>query len=115
MLIIGLTGGIGSGKTTVSDFFASQGIVVVDSDVVARQVVAPGTPCLQAIADHFGTHLLLEDCTLDRSALKAIIFSDDEEKRWLEQLLHPAIQSTTETQLQQASSPYALLASPLLL
>ena len=113
-LIIGLTGGIGSGKTAASDEFQALGIAVVDADVVAREVVEPGQPALRKIADHFGKHILLSDGALDRAALREIIFSSEEDKRWLEALLHPIIRTEIKRQLCEAKSPYSILVSPLL-
>ncbi len=115
MFVVGLTGGIGSGKTTVSDYFAKLGVVVVDSDIVARDIVAPGSECLQAIEQRFGSKILLADGSLDRAQLKQCIFSDTQEKAWLEQLMHPEIQAQTLQALTNATSDYAILASPLLL
>jgi len=112
--IVGLTGGIGSGKTAASDWFKSQGIVIVDADVVARQVVEPGTPALAAIGSHFGAGVLQPDGTLDRAALRRIVFEKPEERRWLEQLTHPLIAQEILRQLGAATSPYAILVSPLL-
>lgn len=93
--IVALTGGIGSGKSTVADMFARLGVPVTDADIIARQVVEPGTPALQAIADHFGTRILAADGTLDRAALRQEIFADPAEKTWLNQLLHPLIHQET--------------------
>lgn len=112
--IVGLTGGIGSGKTAASDWFKAQGIVIVDADVVARQVVEPGTPALAAIGAHFGNGVLQPDGTLDRAALRRIVFEKPEERRWLEQLTHPLIAQEILRQLGAATSPYAILVSPLL-
>lgn len=112
--IVGLTGGIGSGKTAASDWFKGQGITIVDADVVAREVVEPGTVALDQIAGHFGSALLLEDGALDRAALRRIVFDAPEERRWLEQLLHPLIAQEIVRQLAAANSPYAMLVSPLL-
>lgn len=112
---IGLTGGIGSGKSTVARLFAEHSIVTVDADDVARQVVEPGTVALAAIAEHFGAQSLNADGTLNRAALRARVFADAHERLWLESLLHPLIRAEIERQLNQADSPYALLVSPLLL
>ena len=112
---IGLTGGIGSGKTAASDRFQNHGIAVVDADIAARVVVEPGRPALSAIADHFGEDILLADGGLNRAALRNVIFNDPEQKSWLEALLHPLIAKEITAGLQQASSPYALLVSPLLI
>lgn len=115
MFVVGLTGGIGSGKTAVSDRFKAKGITVVDADVVSREVVEPGTPALQKIADHFGQDILLADGTLNRAALRARIFNDNAEKKWLEQLLHPLIGAEIFNQLSAASGPYVIFVSPLLI
>lgn len=112
--IIGLTGGIGSGKTAVSDCFATKGIKVVDADVCARTVVEPGTPALSAITEHFGRGVLHPDGTLDRKALREVVFADPDERQWLEALLHPLIFNEMWQHLQATSSPYAILVSPLL-
>lgn len=114
MFVVGITGGIGSGKTAATTIFADQGISVVDADIVAREVVAPGTPALKEIADHFGESILREDGTLDRAALRQIVFKDLSEKTWLEQLLHPLIAKETQRQLQHAASQYVIFVSPLL-
>lgn len=113
--IIGLTGGIGSGKTTVANLFAERGIVLVDTDLIAREVVEPGQPALQQIAKHFGAQTLNADGTLDRAALRRKVFADPEQRRWLEQLTHPLIRQATLQQLQQAASAYVILVSALLL
>jgi dephospho-CoA kinase len=113
--VIGITGGIGSGKTAATDAFAALGITIVDADLVSRQVVQPGQPALAAIARHFGQSALQADGSLDRRALREIIFRDPAAKQWLEALLHPLIRQEIVTQLQQSSSPYTLLSSPLLL
>ncbi|WP_028116189.1 dephospho-CoA kinase [Ferrimonas senticii] len=114
-LIIGLTGGIGSGKTQVSDRFAALGITVVDTDLIARQVVQPNTLGLAAIIEHFGPELLTSDGQLDRAALRQRVFTDESQRQWLNQLLHPLIQAEAISQCQAASSPYVLLVVPLLL
>ena len=113
--IVGLTGGIGSGKTTVANQFAALGMTIVDADVVARDVVAPGTPALQAIAEHFGSGVIKPDGQLDRAELRSLIFSNTDEKQWLNQLLHPLIRQQLLQQLAAATSPYVLLVAPLLI
>lgn len=113
--IVGVTGGIGSGKTTVTDRFASHGIEVIDADVIARDVVAPGSDALQQIAEHFGADVLLTDGSLDRAQLRKLVFADSDEKEWLNQLLHPLIRHRIEDTLQSASSAYCILVAPLLL
>lgn len=112
--IVALTGGIGSGKSTVANAFADLGINVIDADIIARQVVEPGAPALHAIADHFGANMIAADGTLQRRALRERIFANPEEKNWLNALLHPLIQQETQHQIQQATSPYVLWVVPLL-
>lgn len=112
--ILGLTGGIGSGKTAVADHFASLGVHVVDADQAARWVVEPGRPALQQIAEHFGEGILLPDGELDRAALRERVFRRPEERKWLEQLLHPLIRAEIARHLALAESPYAIMVSPLL-
>lgn len=115
MFVVGLTGGIGSGKTAASDYLASKGIVVVDADIVAREVVAPGQPALEAIRGHFGDPVIQADGQLDRRALREIVFADPAARKTLEGITHPAIAQSIIRQLQSAQSAYAILASPLLL
>ena len=114
-MIIGLTGGIGSGKTAVSDIFEKLGIGVVDADLASRVVVEKGKPSLEEIVKHFGQGILSEEGELDRAKLREIIFNSDEEKNWLESLLHPAIAKQIQEELKASSSPYTILVSPLLL
>ena len=113
--ILGLTGGIGSGKSAAAEHFAALGVHVVDADHAARWVVEPGRPALAKIAEHFGDAVLQADGQLDRSALRNLIFSDPELRRWLEALLHPLIREEIALNLAQAKSPYAILVSPLLI
>ncbi|RLA44572.1 MAG: dephospho-CoA kinase [Gammaproteobacteria bacterium] len=114
-LIVGITGGIGSGKSAVTERFEHLGITVVDADLAARVIVAPGRPALSAIAEHFGHDIIQADGTLDRAALRQRVFSDENERRWLEQLTHPLIGREILAQITAASSAYTLLSSPLLL
>lgn len=113
--VVGLTGGIGSGKSTVAAYFRQHGVVTVDADDIAREVVEPGSPALEAIARHFGHQVIQENGSLDRAALREIVFAAEEKRQWLEQLLHPLIRQRTEQRLQAATSPYVILVSPLLL
>ncbi len=113
--IIGLTGGIGSGKTTVSDLFSNLGIEVADADVAARQVVLPGSQALLSIQAHFGDQAIMADGSLNRQALRKQVFNNEDERKWLEALLHPLIRQQLQEQLKAAQSPYAILSSPLLL
>ncbi|WP_457913999.1 dephospho-CoA kinase [Candidatus Gillettellia adelgis] len=112
--IIALTGGIGSGKSTVSNAFAHQGLAVVDADVIARHVVKPGTIALTKISAYFGNQILLASGSLNRIALRQRIFSFPEDKIWLNQLLHPLIVQESQRQLAAANSSYALWVVPLL-
>ncbi|MFV8429254.1 dephospho-CoA kinase [Vibrio owensii] len=113
--VIGLTGGIASGKTTVANLFKQQfKIDIVDADIVAREVVEPGTPGLNAIVEHFGADIVHDDQTLDRAKLREKIFSNPEEKAWLNGLLHPMIREKMVEDLEQVTSDYALLVVPLL-
>ena len=113
--VIGLTGGIASGKTTVAKLFKQQfKIDIVDADIVAREVVEPGTPGLDAIIEHFGADIVRDDQTLDRAKLREKIFSNPEEKAWLNGLLHPMIREKMIEDLEQVTSDYALLVVPLL-
>ena len=113
-IIIGLTGGIGCGKTTVMKMFKQLNINYVDADIVAREVVAVGTAALNHITNHFGDNYLLPNGELNRALLRQRIFSNDNDKQWLNELLHPLIRTTMQTQLQQTQSSYALLVAPLL-
>lgn len=115
MLVIGLTGGIGSGKTAASDYLASKGITVVDADLAARVVVEPGRPALAAIRQRFGDGVIQADGTLDRRALREIVFADSAARKDLEAITHPAIGEEIVRQLHASTSPYTLLVSPLLL
>lgn len=114
MFVIGITGGIGSGKTAVSDRFAALGIKVVDADVASRVVVEPGQPALEKIREHFGEETIQEDGSLNRAALREKVFADESERRWLEALLHPLINANIREALASAESPYAVLVSPLM-
>ena len=115
MFIIGLTGGIGSGKSAVSDKFKSLGINVVDADVAARTVVEPGQPALAEIERHFGSNILNQEGVLDRAQLREIIASDSEERVWLESVLHPKIGEQIAKELAESTSPYTIYVAPLLL
>ncbi|WP_421165217.1 dephospho-CoA kinase [Aeromonas dhakensis] len=114
MYVVAITGGIGSGKTTVANQFAELGIEVVDADIIAREVVEPGTPALAAIAAHFGADVIAPDGRLDRRQLRERVFTDPQAKDWLNALLHPLIRSEMQRQCAAARSPYCLLVVPLL-
>ena len=113
--VVGLTGGIGSGKSTVANFFTDLGIVVVDADQLARDVVEPGSVGLAAIVDHFGESILLPNHTLDRAKLREIVFANSDERQWLEAITHPKIRDLLIEKIQSAESSYVILESPLLL
>ncbi len=115
MLRVGLTGGIASGKSTVGRLFTELGVPLIDADQVARDVVQPGEPALDAIAEHFGQASLTPEGTLNRPWLRQVIFADPAEKTWLEQLLHPLIFERIRTWLATQTAPYCILESPLLL
>ncbi|MDG2456246.1 MAG: dephospho-CoA kinase [SAR86 cluster bacterium] len=114
-MIIGLTGGIGSGKTAVSDTFKSLGIDIIDADVSSRSVVKKGQPALDDIKAHFGDDILNSENSLDRAKLREIIFKNPDERIWLEKLLHPKIAQHIKDQLENSESPYCVLVSPSLL
>lgn len=113
--ILGLTGGIGSGKSAAAQCFVDLGVHLVDADNAARWVVEPGRPALAQIAEHFGPSVLQADGTLNRSALRELIFKDPQQRAWLESLLHPLIREEIRQYLARAESAYAILVSPLLL
>jgi len=114
-LRVGITGGIGSGKSAVTERLESKGITVVDADLVAREIVEPGTPALAAIKEHFGAALIGCDGRLDRAGLRRIVFDAPEQRIWLEKLTHPVIAARIRELLAAAESPYVVLSSPLLL
>ncbi|CAN7462119.1 dephospho-CoA kinase [Pseudoxanthomonas sp. LjRoot143] len=111
---IGLTGGIASGKSALERAFAAHGIVVADADLLAREVVQPGTPALAEVAERFGRDVLLPDGQLDRAALRQRVFGNDGERRALEAILHPAIRVRLQEICRNATSPYAIAMVPLL-
>jgi dephospho-CoA kinase len=111
---IGLTGGIACGKTTVANLFAALGVTIVDTDLLAREVVAPGSALLPKIAEHFGPEVLQKDGSLDRARLRARVFENPAERLWLEQLTHPAIRALTDQRCEEATGKYVIVAIPLL-
>jgi dephospho-CoA kinase len=112
--VVGVTGGIGSGKSTVCDEFARYGIAVIDADVVAREVVQPGSSGLAAVVEEFGASMLDADGNLDRAALRRLVFGEPGRRDTLEKILHPLIRARIRELLAQVTSPYCLLAIPLL-
>ena len=114
MFIVGLTGGIGSGKSVVSERFKTFGITVVDADLASREVVKPGKPALLEIKNHFGESILDDEGNLHRRKLREIIVSDDKKRQWLESVLHPRIGEQVRKELEDSSSVYTLYVAPLL-
>lgn len=114
-LTIGLTGGIGSGKTTVANLFAELGVPIIDTDLIAREIVQPGTAALQEIATHFGEDIVLTNGELNRQALAQKIFQNAAEKAWLEKLLHPLILAQANAAKRDAHFPYCIQVIPLLI
>jgi dephospho-CoA kinase len=115
MLIIGLTGGIGSGKSTAANLFQQLGVPIIDSDEIAREVVAPGAPLLTEIAQHFGSNIIDETGQLKRRELRDLIFANDQERIWLEQHLHPAIYERIKEKIKSLNAPYVIVVIPLLI
>ena len=114
MFVVGITGGIGSGKTTVSNLFADLGVTVIDADVSARSIVEPGQTALAEIEKMFGTGVIQADGYLDRHALRDIVFADTDKRLQLEAITHPAIRQNMLAQLNDCEAPYAILVIPLL-
>ncbi|MFC3120942.1 dephospho-CoA kinase [Agaribacter flavus] len=113
--IVGVTGGIASGKTTVTDLFSDLGVDVIDADIIARQVVEPETVAFNKIKKHFGKQVVDGKGNLNRAWLRKHVFADPSEKEWLNQLLHPIIRQEMQVQCQQATSDYCILCAPLLI
>jgi len=111
---VGLTGGIACGKSTVANLFAALGITIVDTDLLAREVVAPGSALLPQITAHFGAGVLQTDGSLDRGRLRELVFANPAERQWLERLTHPAIRELTDARCEQATGKYVIVAIPLL-
>ncbi len=114
MLRVGLTGGIGSGKSTASGLFAQHGVPVIDADAIAREVVAPGRPALAAIRQTFGAAAIGADGMLDRAWLRARVFAEPGERQRLEELLHPLIREAIRDRVRRLTAPYCIIAIPLL-
>jgi dephospho-CoA kinase len=115
MFMVGVTGGIGSGKTTVTRLFEQRGVVVVDADVIARHTLERGSQALQAVRERYGEVALQADGSLNRAWLRAHIFANPTEKQWLNQLTHPLIRAEIIKQLHAATSAYVMLSAPLLI
>lgn len=114
MFAVGLTGGIGSGKTTVADLFAKHGVAVVDTDVIAHRITAPGGAAMPLIEQAFGAPFVAADGSLDRAKMRALVFSDNAAKAKLEAITHPLIRAETERERQAATGPYVVIVVPLL-
>jgi len=112
---VGLTGGIGSGKSAVCDCFRKLGVAVIDADIIARAMVEPGQPALALIRQRFGPGILTSDDHLNRRALREIVFSDPQAKQALEAILHPRIRSCMQAEIEHIDAPYCILCIPLLL
>ena len=115
MLRVGITGGIGSGKTALTDWLSEKGIVIVDADLASRMIVATGQPALAEIAETFGQEYIQQDGQLNRAALRALVFTDDGKRQQLEAITHPRIREELARQMEAADSAYVVLSSPLLL
>jgi len=113
-LCIGLTGGIGSGKTTVANLFVKLGVPIIDADVIAHEITKPNQMAYQKIIDHFGKNILNPDQAINRKKLREIIFENIQEKKWLENLLHPLIRQVMRDQIKKIKAPYCICVIPLL-
>ncbi|KAA0081562.1 dephospho-CoA kinase [Trinickia soli] len=114
MFAVGLTGGIGSGKTTVADLFATHGVAIVDTDVIAHRITAPGGAAMRLIAQAFGPQFVAPDGSLDRARMRALVFSDDAARARLEAITHPLIRAETEREREASAGPYVVIVVPLL-
>ena len=114
-MVVGITGGIGCGKSSFTDQLKKLNVNIVDADIIARKIVEPGKFALKRIVEHFGDEILLSDGSLDRAKLRVIIFSEKEKKDWLEELIHPLINDEIRAQIKSANSKYVVLSSALLL
>jgi dephospho-CoA kinase len=115
MFSVGLTGGIASGKTTVSNLFADLGVPIVDTDVISRKLLDPSEPAYHQVTAHFGAAILTPDARIDRARLREMVFSDPRQKSWLEKMLHPLIyQGCHNAMLKHAAAVYVLVVVPLL-
>lgn len=114
MFVVGVTGGIGCGKSTVTDMFSELGVDIVDADLISRDSVNVGSTCLSKLAEHFSDHILLPDGNLNREKLREIIFNNSTEKDYVEGVIHPFVREEILSQLKASSSKYTILSSPLL-
>jgi dephospho-CoA kinase len=112
--VVGLTGGIGSGKSAVADLFARRGVTVVDTDAIAHELTAPGGGAIEAIHESFGSDFITREGALDRARMRALVFGDPQSKRRLERILHPRIRAESAARIAAADGPYAILVVPLL-
>lgn len=113
-LRVGLTGGIGSGKTTVSEMFADLDVPVIDADVIARELLLPGTPASELVIDAFGENITSSTGAIDRNKLRAIVFNDEQSRKTLESIIHPHVYKQIDQLVSQVSSPYCIIVVPLL-
>ncbi|WP_294834298.1 dephospho-CoA kinase [uncultured Gilliamella sp.] len=113
--VVALSGGVASGKSTIANLFAQLGVPIIDADIIARQVVEVGTDALAQIVKHFSTEILLPNGELDRSQLREIIFNNDHERLWLNNLLHPIIHKITQKQIAKQTAAYVIWVVPLLI
>jgi dephospho-CoA kinase len=114
MLVIGLTGGIGSGKSTIAKLFAERGVPIIDTDLIARELTKPNQAAFSSIVKHMGQDILLADGTLNRAKLRDLVFADPKQRRWLENLLHPLIRKAMEKEINELDAPYCIAVIPLL-
>lgn len=114
MLVVGLTGGIGSGKSTVARLFAEKNVTIIDTDQLARDLTQPDQSALQEVVKLFGQTILLPNGSLNRSKLRTIVFSDEKKRLQLEKILHPLIRIEVERQIKSSDSPYCIVVIPLL-
>lgn len=115
MLVIGLTGGIGSGKSVVAQLFADLSVPIIDTDLIAREITQVKQAAFNKIVEHFGHDILLANGTINRAALRKIVFANAKERHWLENLLHPLIQEQVSIQIEKSTAPYCIVVIPLLL
>ena len=113
-LVVGLTGGIGSGKSTVAALFAKRGVTIIDTDQLSRDITTPDSAAYQQIISHFGEEIILENKHIDRKSLRKLIFANRDHRQWLERLLHPLIREETQRRITSVTSPYCIIVIPLI-